>query len=264
VRAGDRCLAQYVALVPDSPMRGRGGVGSYIRRSNGARVRAAGVRGRCVPMLRIAVAAIAAACLAVPAVAAAEDNARAVDHITCTDGTSLTPPFTPPVCGEHGGVASVTCVSGATLTPPLDGKRCPASSDGGDQPAEHDGQGDHGEGPRLKRAFLNRVWRIAGSADGFDAGVLSFTADHIVGLPHRFSNQDDALIDQDARVLVGPRTRVFDADHHRLTGDAATSALDGAEDVVVAAKLLPRDKWLDDEDGTAVPTLRAKKVLVEA
>jgi hypothetical protein len=108
------------------------------------------------------------------------------------------------------------------------------------------------------------VWRIAGSADGFDAGVLSFTADHIVGLPHRFSNQDDALIDQDARVLVGPRTRVFDADHHRLTGDAATSALDAAEDVVVAAKLLPRDKWLEDEDGTPVPTLRAKKVLVEA
>src|SRR3954451_13821253 len=131
-------------------------------------------------MLRIAVAAIAAACLAVPAMAAAEDNAHAVDHITCTDATSLTPPFTPPVCGEHGGVASVTCVSGATLTPPLDGKRCPAATDGGDQPAEHDGHdghgdhGDHGDGPRLKPAFLNRVWRIAGSADGFDAGVLSF------------------------------------------------------------------------------------------
>ncbi|MEN3279322.1 MAG: hypothetical protein V7607_462 [Solirubrobacteraceae bacterium] len=229
-------------------------------------------------MLRIAVAAITAACLAVPAVAAAEDHAHAVDHITCTDGTVLTPPFTPPVCAEHGGVASVSCVSGTTLTPPLDGKRCPATSDGsgepqqpagdggddGDETAEHGDEGHDGDGPRLKAAFLNRVWRIAGSADGFDAGVLSFTADHIVDLPHRFSKQDDALIDQDARVLVGARTRVFDADHHRLTGDAATSALDAAEDVVVLAKLLPRDKWLDDEDGAPVPTLRAKRILVKA
>jgi hypothetical protein len=230
-------------------------------------------------MLRIAVAAIAAACLAVPAMAAAEDNAHAVDHVTCTDGTVLTPPFTAPLCREHGGVTSVSCVSGETLTPPLDGKRCAATADGegdgsaepqqpagdgGDQQGEHGDQGQHGDGPRLKPAFLNRVWRIAGSADGFDAGVLSFTADHIVGLPHRFSKQDDALIDQDARVLVGARTRVFDADHHRLTGDAASSALDAAEDVVVFAKLLPRDKWLDDEDGAPVPTLRAKRILVKA
>ena len=224
-------------------------------------------------MLRIAVAAIAAACLAVPALAAAEDGAHAVDHITCTDGTVLTPPFTAPVCREHGGVASVSCVSGATLTPPLDGKRCHATSDGdgsaepehpaGDGGSQRDGHGEHGDGPRLKPAFLNRVWRIAGAADGFEDGVLDFTADHIVNLPRRFSTQDDALIDQDARVLVGARTRIFDADHHRLTGDAAASALDAAGDVLVFAKLLPHAKWLDDEDGTPVPTLRAKKLVIE-
>jgi hypothetical protein len=230
-------------------------------------------------MLRIAVAAIAAACLAVPAMAAAEDNAHAVDHVTCTDGTVLTPPFTAPLCREHGGVTSVSCVSGETLTPPLDGKRCAATADGegdgsaepqqpagdgGDQQGEHGDQGQHGDGPRLKPAFLNRVWRIAGAGGGFADGVLDFTADHIVNLPRRFAKQDDALIDQDARVRVGDRTRIFDVDHHRLAGDAAASALDAAEDVLVFGKLLPQAKWLDDEDGTPVPTLRAKKIVIKS
>ena len=236
-------------------------------------------------MLKLAVAAVAALSLALPAVAAAEDHAHAVDHITCGDGTVLTPPFSSPVCGEHDGVASVTCASGAVLTPPLDGKRCPAAGEdgqapeqqAGDDPSGDDGEqgepadngdkgdgGDHADAPRLKPGFLNRVWKIAGSADGFDDGVLDFTADHIVGLPKRFASQDDALVDQDARVLVGPHTRVFDADHHRLAGDAAAEALDAADDVVVMAKLLPRAKWQEDEDGTSVPTLRAKKIVVKS
>jgi hypothetical protein len=230
-------------------------------------------------MLKIAVAAVAAACLAVPTLAAAEDHARAVDHITCGDGTTLTPPFSPPVCGENGGVASVTCVSGATLTPPLDGKRCPAAGDGEGSPGEpqqpagddggdrHGGQGDNGDrrdAPHLAAGFLNRVWRIAGSADGFQDGVLDFTTDRFVKLPRRFASQDDTLVGQDARVLVGGRTRIFDADGHRLTGDAVASALDAADTVVVVAKIVPQAKWLQDEDGTPVPTLRAKKILIKS
>jgi hypothetical protein len=227
-------------------------------------------------MLKLAVAAMAALCLAVPTVAAAEDHAHAVDHITCGDGTVLTPPFSSPVCAEHGAVASVTCASGATLTPPLDGKRCPAAPEGdgpsappeqpaGDAPSgDQGGHGDRGDTPRPKAGFLNRVWRIAGSADGFQDGVLDFTADRIVGLPHRFASQDDALVGQDARVLVTARTRVFDADHHSLSGDAQASALDAADTVVVMAKLLPQAKWQQDEDGTPVPTLRAKKIVIRS
>jgi hypothetical protein len=227
-------------------------------------------------MLKIVVAAVAAACLTLPAVAAAEDHARAVDHITCSDGTTLTPPFSPPVCGEHGGVASVTCVSGATMTPPLEGKRCPAAGEGDgpsgepQPPANDDGgeqhgdQGHHGDAPRFKAGFMNRVWRIAGSANGFQDGVLDFTADRIVRLPHRFARQDDALVGEDSRVLVGSHTRVFDAHHQRLAGDATASALDAADAVVVVGKLLPQAKWQQDEDGTPVPTVRARKVLIQS
>ncbi|HEX7300991.1 MAG TPA: hypothetical protein VF257_18485 [Solirubrobacteraceae bacterium] len=228
-------------------------------------------------MLKIAVAAVAAACLALPALAPAEDHAPAVDHLTCGDGTTLTPPLSPPVCREHGGVASVTCVSGATLTPPLDGKRCPATRDdegappNDDQQPAADGTDDdrgeraqHGDAPRLQAGFLNRVWRIAGSAGGFEDGVLDFTADRFVKLPRRFASQDDAVVGEDARVLVSPRTRVFDADHHRLTGDAMATALDDADAVVVVGKLLRPAKWQQDEDGTPVPTLRAKKIIVKS
>jgi hypothetical protein len=232
---------------------------------------------RCVPapasvdapaMPKLALAAVAAVCLALPAAAAAEDHARAVDHITCGDGTVLTPPFSPPVCAEHGGVASVTCTSGATLTPPLDGKRCPGGpeGDGAHPPAPQHApsEGNHGDAPRLQPGFLNRVWRIAGSAGGYQNGVLDFTVDRIVGLPHRFASQDDALVDQDAHVLVTDGTRVFSADHQRLTGDAASAALDAADEVLVVAKLLPQAKWQQDVDGTPVPTLRAKKIVIKS
>jgi hypothetical protein len=224
-------------------------------------------------MLKLSVAAIAALCLALPTGASAEDHGRAVDHVTCGDGAVLTPPFSSPVCAEHGGVASVTCVSGATMTPPLDGKRCPTAPEGDGPPAppqEPTGDtpsGDHGDRaatPRLEAGFLNRVWRIAGSADGFQDGVLDFTADRIVGLPHRYASQDDALVGQDARVLVTPRTRVVDADQHRFSGDAAAAALDAADTVLVVAKLLPQAKWQQDQDGTPVPTLRAKRIVIKS
>jgi hypothetical protein len=224
-------------------------------------------------MLKLAaVVAVAATCLAAPALVNAEDGGHAVDHITCADGTTLTPPFTPPVCGEHGGVASVTCESGETLTPPLEGKRCGAESEskppagdddqGGDK---HRGDGDRqGDGPRFAAGFLNRVWRIGGEANGFQDGVLDFTVNRFFKLPRRFAKQDDAIVGEDSRVLVTDRTRVFDADHNRLTGDDAATALDNAERVVVVGKLLPQTKWQEDEDGTPVPTLRAKKILIKA
>lgn len=221
-------------------------------------------------MLKLVVVAAAAACLALPAASVAEDGGHAVDHITCGDGTTLTPPFAPPVCAEHGGVASVTCVSGETLTPPLDGKRCAAEGEGAPKPPpgdDGDGQngGDHhGDGPRFAAGFLNRVWRIDGSANGFEDGVLDFTADRFFKLPRRFAKQDDAIVGEDSRVLVTDHTRVWDAGHNRLTGDAAAAALDNADEVVVVGKLLPRAKWQADEDGAPVPTLRAKKILIKS
>jgi hypothetical protein len=193
-------------------------------------------------MLKLVVAAVAAACLVVPAVASAEEG---------------------------------DCADGSTLTAPLDGQRCPAQAEGeepGAEPEDPDAEdgdergddGDRGDAPHFAAGFLNRVWRIAGSADGFDDGVLDFTAARFMKLPRRFADQDDDIVGEDSRVLVTPRTRVLDADHHRLTADDAASALDDADRVVVLAKLLPQARWLEDEDGEQVPTLRAKRVIIRA
>lgn len=230
-------------------------------------------------MRRILFAAVAAALLAIPALAVAheEDHARAVDHIACGDGTTLTPPFQSPVCGGHGDIESLTCVSGAVLTPPLDGKSCPTaeekqsaddeSSDGGEYEKSVDGEPRKAKKkqvkPRFKAAFLHRVWRISGEANGYEAGVLDFTALDFFKLPRKWASQDDAVVGEDTRVLVDAKTRVYDADHHRVTGAAIATALDEALDVTVTAKILAYAKWQKDEDDIPVPTLRAKRIVIE-
>jgi hypothetical protein len=119
-----------------------------------------------------------------------------------------------------------------------------------------DDRGD--ERPKFRPSFLNRVWRFEGSADFFEAGVLGMTVETVKGLPRRLRDQDDELLDQDALVLVGTKTKVYDKDGKRTTADA----LADADRVSVRGKLLPPAKWRDDEDGQATPTLRAKRVYV--
>ena len=158
-------------------------------------------------MRKLLFAAVAAACLALPALAAGEDHSRAIDYITCGDDTTLTAPFTTPVCAGHGDVSSVTCVSGDVLTPPLGDQRCPVTTDddqADDSPQDLSDDEDSGDAPksehrhfkkpRFKAAFLNRVWRISGETNGFEAGVLDFTAARFKHLPRRWANQDDAVV----------------------------------------------------------------------
>src|SRR4051812_24770800 len=104
-------------------------------------------------MRKILIAAVAAACLAVPAFAGAhEENARPVDFITCGDGTTLTPPFEAPVCGDDGGIARIPCVSGDELTPPLDGKRCPVA----DETKSDDDGSDSADEPSARHKKFDR------------------------------------------------------------------------------------------------------------
>jgi hypothetical protein len=69
--------------------------------------------------------------------------------------------------------------------------------------------------------------------------------------------ESDELLDQDTTVLVSNRVRVF-KEGERVGRDA----LDTANDVRVHGKLLRPRMWRTDEDGSAVPTIRAKKVYI--
>jgi hypothetical protein len=137
---------------------------------------------------------------------------------------------------------------------------CPAPDN--DRRVAHEGrcenQGGDRKAPKFRPSFLNRVWRFEGSADFFEDGVLGMTVESVKGLPKRLRDQDDELLDQDALVLVGSKTKVYGTDGKRTTADK----LADADRVSVRGKLLPPAKWRDDEDGQATPTLRAKRVYI--
>lgn len=118
------------------------------------------------------------------------------------------------------------------------------------------GAGDDQKTAEFRPGFINRVWKFRGSSSSFDSGVLNITVEKILNLPRKFRDQDDDVLDQDAYVLVGPKTRIFDADGHRV----AQSELDDADSVVVEGKLLRPAKWKQDEDDTPVVTIRAKRI----
>ena len=88
--------------------------------------------------------------------------------------------------------------------------------------------------------------------------MLNITVEKILNLPKKFRDQDDELLDQDAYVLISAKVKVVDADGKRVP----QSALADADAVQVEGKLLPTAKWHEDEDGTQVTTIRAKRLRI--
>jgi len=148
---------------------------------------------------------------------------------------------------------------------PGPGGQCPAAGDSAPDADEDDVQAQSasadqpacgpGAPPAFERGFLNRVWKFVGEIDGYDEGVLSITVAKILNLPKRFRDQDDSLVDEDARVLVAAGVRVV-KDGKRV----GRAELADAENVRVHGKLLKPSKWQKDEDGERTPTIRAKKI----
>jgi hypothetical protein len=114
--------------------------------------------------------------------------------------------------------------------------------------------------PSFKASFLNRVWSFDGNVDAVDLGAhtLDMTTTGIENLPARFSNQDDALLDQDTKVRFNDNTRIYGPDGKRVTADY----LPYAESVVVRGKLVAPKNWASDDNGDALPTLRAKRIYI--
>jgi hypothetical protein len=129
-----------------------------------------------------------------------------------------------------------------------------------------DGSGEDEERPRkvypaFARSFLSRVWRFGGEADGFSDGVLSMTIGRVYNLPRKWRRAVRGLVDSDARVLVAPSVKVFDG-RKPVPERREAEILADADRVRIQGKLLPAAKWLEDEDGEPVPTIRAKRVYV--
>lgn len=133
----------------------------------------------------------------------------------------------------------------------------PPPGGGGGQPGP--GQAEDGpvsQLPTFDRSFLTRVWKFEVEFDSAEAGVLNVTIGKILNLPKRLKDQDDALVDEAAVVLFDRKTRVYE--NGRRTSKSNFDEVEG--NVRVYGKLSPPSKWQRDEDGTPVPTIRARKI----
>lgn len=139
-------------------------------------------------------------------------------------------------------------------------------------PAPGGPEGLHGSGPGLQgpgghdgdgagmmtfaRGFLNRVWKFGVEIDSAEGGRVDVTIGKVLNLPKRMRAGADALVDEAAIVLVDKKVRVYDEGKR-----VPQSSLEDAEgDAVIHAKLLPPQKWQEDQDGEPVPTVRARKI----
>ena len=77
--------------------------------------------------------------------------------------------------------------------------------------------------------------------------------------PRGWASEAAQLIGGEGVALISPATTVFDAGGQQLTGDAATTALAGADSVSLKAQLMRPAGWRQDEDGQPVPTFETSR-----
>jgi hypothetical protein len=121
--------------------------------------------------------------------------------------------------------------------------------------------GDGGTTPTLSPWFSTRTFSLDASADGLSDDGLPISIDAICDVPKRLDKQAAQLAGGDGLALITSATSVWQ-DGRRLTGAAATSALDGADTARLRVRLAPRLRWGSDEDGAPVPTFAARKIIV--
>lgn len=79
-------------------------------------------------------------------------------------------------------------------------------------------------------------------------------AEDVCDVPKRLEGEAAQLIGGEGVALISSETKVFDAGGQQLTGDAATTALAGADSVSLKAQLERPAGWRRDEDGQPAPT----------
>jgi hypothetical protein len=91
------------------------------------------------------------------------------------------------------------------------------------------------------------------------AGVRARRAQEVCDVPSGLADEAAQLIGGEGVALMTSETQVFDAAGQALTGDAAATALAGADSVSLKAQPLRPAQWRQDEDGQPVPTFRTSR-----
>ena len=95
--------------------------------------------------------------------------------------------------------------------------------------------------------------------DGLNGDELPISIEEVCDVPASLESEAAQLIGGDGIALISSSTNVFDATGQQLTGDAATTALAGADSVSLRAQLERPAGWRQNEDGAPVPTFDARR-----
>ena len=149
--------------------------------------------------------------------------------------------------GPGGGPgAGQSCAS-----PPEEARLAPGGPLGaasGDQP------------PTFSDAFYAITITLNGSVDGLNGDEFPISIEAVCDIPNRLEGEAAQLVGGDGVALISSTTNVFDAGGQQLAGDAATTALAGADTVSLKARLVRPAGWRQDEDGEPVPTFETSRV----
>ena len=108
--------------------------------------------------------------------------------------------------------------------------------------------------PAFSDPFYAITISITASADGLTGDELPISIEEVCDVPERLQSEAAQLIGGEGVALISSDTKVFDAAGQQLTGAAATTALAGADSLVLRARLQRPALWRQDEDGNPVPT----------
>lgn len=120
---------------------------------------------------------------------------------------------------------------------------------------------EEGAPPKLNPAFYRRAVTFDVSADGLDGSALPISIEEVCDVPKARTKDAAKLAGSDGVALLLPRTTVWQ-DGAQLTGEAATTAVEGADTALVRGRLTRPSAWREDEDGGRVATFRAGRIEV--
>jgi len=175
-----------------------------------------------------------------------------------------------PVLALLAGVVALAVALGYCAPAPA---AAPVSASGSDQPAGKNcvsaeearvqASGDSaGAALKFTPAFYRRLLLLDVSLDGADGSELPISIEEVCSVPKRLKKQATQLAGGDGVALLLPRTAVWQGET-QLTGEAAITAIDGADTATLRVRLVRRlAKWREDEDGNPVPTFRTGRIEV--
>ena len=111
--------------------------------------------------------------------------------------------------------------------------------------------------PTFSDPFYATTITLNASADGLNGDELPISIEEVCDVPQPLLSEAAQLVGGDGVALVGSATKVFDAAGQQLTGEAATTALAGADTLSLKAQLVRQ--WRQDEDGEPLPTFSTSR-----